>query len=247
MSSLTQKNSVAVSDDNTPSTHDPPVTGLAKLPRLWGRRPIDLCAHYAPPHQYDAPIYMASSLQEDPPSAQFQEQILNQNRERTTSLTGPRASTASSATRSRKTSTLTPTSFHSRSKTTQTDEEHDADERREVYERHQMNLSRRFPCKAVGSADLRKFHFRWRGMETGNYEVQYGWNGDNLGCLRLLDDDYARFEGEFDADIIESRIKFEGVKVGYTDRGVRVGGWDGPVNNAVSIKSSIDGRIAGSK
>ncbi|KAF8247232.1 hypothetical protein K440DRAFT_644024 [Wilcoxina mikolae CBS 423.85] len=159
MSSLTQKNSVAVSDDNTPSTYDPPVTSLTEPPRLWGRGPIDLCALYAsPPHIVNAPL----------PS-----QALG-------------ASTASSATRSRNTSTLTLASFYSRSKTTQTrddkewgdfrcedpdfnfkDEEHDSDERREIYERHQMKLSRRFPRKAVGTADLRKFHFRGRERRRG--------------------------------------------------------------------------------
>lgn len=44
--------------------------------------------------------------------------------------------------------------------------------------------------------------------------MQNDCNDGNLGWVRFLNEDFMRFEGEFDADIIGSGVKFLGSRRG---------------------------------
>ncbi|KAL9621916.1 MAG: hypothetical protein Q9160_003737 [Pyrenula sp. 1 TL-2023] len=59
-----------------------------------------------------------------------------------------------------------------------------------------------------------RFHLQWRGVETGEGDIQHDPSNGHSGHLEFTDDTFTRFEGEASFAFVGSWIKFSGYKVG---------------------------------
>jgi hypothetical protein len=72
--------------------------------------------------------------------------------------------------------------------------------------------------RSDASIDPLKFHFIWRGRDTGENVIQLDVNHANKGWLKFKDHSLKQFQGEFDADLLGKGIKFSGKLVGKIGR-----------------------------